>query len=126
MVSLGLVGEVFEVRTQVDRDLTTVSRVDRRSGLIKNLRRHNRQPPEGAGTSGLTTPQAATGGGCPVRLRCSLSDTAPRAGGHRTRSPSKRPPHISDPPHEGCTEGGGSGEEEGAPGPPRPTKHNRI
>jgi hypothetical protein len=27
-VSLGLVGEVFEVRTQVDRDLTTVSRVD--------------------------------------------------------------------------------------------------
>jgi hypothetical protein len=32
---------VFEVRTQVDRDLTTVSRVDRRLGLIKNLGRHN-------------------------------------------------------------------------------------
>jgi hypothetical protein len=30
-----LVGEFFEVRTQVDRDLTTVSRVDRRLGLIK-------------------------------------------------------------------------------------------
>jgi hypothetical protein len=41
MVSLGLVGEVFEVRTQVDRDLTTVSRVDRRLRLIKNLGRHN-------------------------------------------------------------------------------------
>jgi hypothetical protein len=40
MVSLGLVGEVFEVRTQVDRDLTTVSRVDRRLRLIKNLGRH--------------------------------------------------------------------------------------
>jgi hypothetical protein len=45
------------------------------------------------------------------------SDTAPRAGGQRTRSPSTRPPHVPDPPHEGCTEGGGSGEEEGAPGP---------
>jgi hypothetical protein len=40
MVSLGLVGEVFEVRTQVDRDLTTVSRVDRQLRLIKNLGRH--------------------------------------------------------------------------------------
>jgi hypothetical protein len=39
-VSLELVGEFFEVKTQVDRDLTTVSRVDRRSGLIKNLGRH--------------------------------------------------------------------------------------
>jgi hypothetical protein len=36
-----LVGEFFEVRAQVDRDLTTVSRVDRRLGLIKNLGRHN-------------------------------------------------------------------------------------
>jgi hypothetical protein len=35
MVSLGLVGEVFEVRTQVDRDLTTVSKVDRPLRLIK-------------------------------------------------------------------------------------------
>jgi hypothetical protein len=35
-----LVGEFFDVRTQVDRDLTTVSRVDRRLGLIKNLGRH--------------------------------------------------------------------------------------
>jgi hypothetical protein len=40
MVPLGLVGEVFGVRTQVDRDLTTVSRVDRRLGLIKNLGHH--------------------------------------------------------------------------------------
>jgi hypothetical protein len=29
MVSLELVGEFFKVRTQVDRDLITVSRVDR-------------------------------------------------------------------------------------------------
>jgi hypothetical protein len=57
-------------------------------------------------------------GGCPVGLRCSLSDTAPRAGGRRTRSPSTRRPHVPDSPHEGCTEGGGSGEEEGAPAPP--------
>jgi hypothetical protein len=35
-LSLGWVGEFFEVRTQVDRDLTIVSRVDRRLGLIKN------------------------------------------------------------------------------------------
>jgi hypothetical protein len=35
-----LVGEFFEVRAQVDRDLTTVSRVDRLLGLIKNLGRH--------------------------------------------------------------------------------------
>jgi adenylate cyclase class IV len=40
MVSLGLVGEVFEVRTQVDHDLTTVSRVDRQLRLIKNLGCH--------------------------------------------------------------------------------------
>jgi hypothetical protein len=40
MVSLGLVGEVFEVRTHVDRDLTTVSRVDQQLRLIKNLGRH--------------------------------------------------------------------------------------
>jgi hypothetical protein len=39
-VSLELVGEFFEVRTQVDSDLTTVSRVDRRLGLLKNLGRH--------------------------------------------------------------------------------------
>jgi heme/copper-type cytochrome/quinol oxidase subunit 2 len=26
-------------------------------------------------------------------------------------------PHVPDPPHEGCTEGGDSSEEEGAPGP---------
>jgi hypothetical protein len=37
MVSLELVGEFFEVTTQVDRDLTTVSKDDRRLGLIKNL-----------------------------------------------------------------------------------------
>jgi hypothetical protein len=41
MGSLKLVGEIFEVRTQVDRDLTTVSRVDRQLRLIKNLGRHN-------------------------------------------------------------------------------------
>jgi hypothetical protein len=37
--SIELVGEFFEVRAQVDCDLTTVSRVDRRLGLIKNLGR---------------------------------------------------------------------------------------
>jgi hypothetical protein len=33
------------------------------------------------------------------------------------RPPSTRPPHVPDPPHEGCIEGGDSGEEEGATGP---------
>jgi hypothetical protein len=33
--SIELVGEFFEVRAQVDRDWTTVSRVNRRLGLIK-------------------------------------------------------------------------------------------
>jgi hypothetical protein len=41
MGSLGLVGEIFEVRTQVDCDLTIVSRVDRQFRLIKNLGHHN-------------------------------------------------------------------------------------
>jgi hypothetical protein len=40
VVSLELVGEGFEVRTRVECDLTTVSRVDRRLGLIINLGRH--------------------------------------------------------------------------------------
>jgi hypothetical protein len=40
-----LVGEVFEVRTQVERDLTTVSRVDRLLGLNKNLGRHKHRLP---------------------------------------------------------------------------------
>jgi hypothetical protein len=34
------VGEVFEVRTQVDRDLTNVSRIGRLLELNKNLGRH--------------------------------------------------------------------------------------
>jgi hypothetical protein len=38
--SLQLVGEFFEVRAQVDRDLTTASRVDRLLRLIKNLGHH--------------------------------------------------------------------------------------
>jgi hypothetical protein len=36
-----LIGEVFEVRTQVDHDLSTVSRVDRQLGLNKNLGHHS-------------------------------------------------------------------------------------
>jgi hypothetical protein len=40
--SIELVGEFFEVRAQVDCDLTTVSWVDRLLGLIKNLGRHTR------------------------------------------------------------------------------------
>jgi hypothetical protein len=74
----------------------------RRGGASRRARLLHRQRPEG---------------GCPVGLRCSLSDIAPRAGGRRTRSPSKRTPHVPDPPHEGCTEGGGGDEKEGAPGP---------
>jgi hypothetical protein len=46
-----------------------------------------------------------------------LATPSPRVGGGRTRSPSTRPPPIPHPPHEVCTEGGGSGEEEGAPRP---------
>jgi hypothetical protein len=74
------------------------------------------QAPTGAGggTSGSANPQAATGGGptrraqrlhrqppkggCPVGLRCSLSDNGPRAGGRKTQSPSTRPPHVPNPP----------------------------
>jgi hypothetical protein len=41
MGSLGLVGVVFEVKTQVDGDLTTVGGVDRQLGLNKNMGRHN-------------------------------------------------------------------------------------
>jgi hypothetical protein len=41
--SLRLVGGVFEVRTQVDRGLTIVSRVDRPLWLNKNLGRHTRE-----------------------------------------------------------------------------------
>jgi hypothetical protein len=44
MGSLGLVGEVFEVRAQVDRDLTTVSSFDRLLRLNKNQGRHNTVP----------------------------------------------------------------------------------
>jgi hypothetical protein len=44
MGSLGLIGKVFEVRTQVDCDLTTVNRVDWQLGLIKNLGRHSYRP----------------------------------------------------------------------------------
>jgi hypothetical protein len=40
MGSLGLVGEVYEVRTQVDRELTTKSSFDRLLRLNKNLGRH--------------------------------------------------------------------------------------
>jgi hypothetical protein len=39
--SIELVGEFFKVRAQVDRDLTTVSWVDRQLGLIKNLGCHS-------------------------------------------------------------------------------------
>jgi hypothetical protein len=41
-----LVDEFFEVMTQVDRDLTIVSWVDRRLGLIKNLGRHTKTHPK--------------------------------------------------------------------------------
>jgi hypothetical protein len=69
---------------------------------------------------GYSTGSDRRGGGRPVGLMCSLSDTAPRAGGRRMRSPSTRPPHVPHPPHEGCTQDSGdsgNGEEEGAPGP---------
>jgi hypothetical protein len=35
MGSLGLVGEILEVRAHVDHDLTIVCRVDRQLGLLK-------------------------------------------------------------------------------------------
>jgi hypothetical protein len=41
MGSLGWVSEFFEVRTHVDRVLTTVDYFDRLLMLIKNLGRHN-------------------------------------------------------------------------------------
>jgi hypothetical protein len=41
------VGEFPEERTQVDRDLTIVSRIDRRLGSIKNLGRHSLPPLNG-------------------------------------------------------------------------------
>jgi hypothetical protein len=47
MGSLGFVGEIFEVKTQVDRDLTTISRVDQKLRLIKNLGRHSLPPLNG-------------------------------------------------------------------------------
>jgi hypothetical protein len=47
------------VRTQVDHDLTTVSRVDRRLRLIKNLGRHS------AGTSSAAGLQRRGGAGEP-------------------------------------------------------------
>jgi hypothetical protein len=46
-VGLSQVGEFFEVRAQVDRDLTPVSWVDRLLGLIKNLGRHSLPPLNG-------------------------------------------------------------------------------
>jgi hypothetical protein len=49
-----LVGDFFELRTQVDHDLTTVSRVDRRLGLIKNLGRHSLTPLNGISFRDLT------------------------------------------------------------------------
>jgi hypothetical protein len=52
-VSLELVGEFFEVRTQVDHDLTTVSIVDRRLGLIKKLGRRSN-------TTAAMTPQVSS------------------------------------------------------------------
>jgi hypothetical protein len=50
--SIELVDEFFEVRTQVDLDLTTVNRVDRRLGLIKNLGRHNQMDVKSAFLNG--------------------------------------------------------------------------
>jgi hypothetical protein len=44
MGSLGLVGEVFKVSTQVDLDLTIVSRFDRLLRVNKNLGRHSLPP----------------------------------------------------------------------------------
>jgi hypothetical protein len=41
------VSEFFEVRAQVDRDLTTVSCFDRLLGLIKNPGRHSLPPLNG-------------------------------------------------------------------------------
>jgi hypothetical protein len=69
MVSLGLVGEVFEVRTQVDRDLTTVSRVDRQLRLIKNPGRHMLPPQRVSGPLEAGDPH--------VPLHCWRDDSDP-------------------------------------------------
>jgi hypothetical protein len=57
--SVELVGEFFEVRAQVDRDLTTISWVDRLLGLIKNLGPHKYSAPSsGLGYLPSFTPSA--------------------------------------------------------------------
>jgi hypothetical protein len=65
---------------------------------------------------GSATPQAATRGGRPVRLRCSLSDSPPSWRSEDTIAVHETP-SCTHPLHEGCIEGGGSGEDEGAPRP---------
>jgi hypothetical protein len=92
------------------------------------------QAPTGAGadTSGSTTPQAATGGrhvGLGDSTRSHRRGAVPSG----SRAPLATPPpswqsedaitihatrHVPDPPHEGCTRGSNSGEEEGAQGTP--------
>jgi hypothetical protein len=96
------------------------TRTDRSRGRHVGLSKFTGSHQRGAGTSGSVTPQAATGrGAVPSGSGAPLATPPPpRAGGRRTRSPSTRPPHVPDPPHEGCIEGGGSAEEEGASGHP--------
>jgi hypothetical protein len=82
-------GEALDAATSVDAEAQATERGEASSGVATP------QAPTGAGasTSGSATPQAATGGGptrwaqrlhrqpmeggCPVGLRCSLSDTTP-------------------------------------------------
>jgi hypothetical protein len=68
MVSLELVGEVFEVSTQVDRDLTTVSRVYRRLGLIKNPGRHSYTALHLSGAEDVGSPRSPHSLRRPARL----------------------------------------------------------
>jgi hypothetical protein len=72
-----------------------------RGGPSRRARLLHRQRPEGGVPSSSVAPLA----------------TLPPAGGRRMRSPSTRPPHVPQPPHEGRREGGSSDEEEGAPVP---------
>jgi hypothetical protein len=63
-VSLGFVGEVFEVMNKVDHDLTPANRFDRPLGLIKNLGCHiHRQQNPSAVAHGASRPAATVAHG---------------------------------------------------------------
>jgi hypothetical protein len=106
-------GEALDAAASVEEE----ARATGRGQPCQARRVHRHRPDGGPSRRARRLQMQRLEGGCLVGLRCSLSDTAPRADGRRMRSPSMRPPRAPDPPHEGCTEGSASGEEEEAPGP---------